>query len=89
MSKPYIVYDGNGNPTNGKYPPDREKYGEEFCGYRSEAEKVLFYDFAVMSMDVSFLHDGTRCFFYVHNTPATAYNATRKEIVAEYQNELV
>ena len=88
MNWSYIINDVNGNPINGKYPPNKEKYGEEFGGYGSEAEKILFHDFAVMSMDVSFLHDGTRYFLYVHNTPATAYDATRKEIVAEYQNEL-
>ena len=88
MNRSYIINDVNGNLLNGKYPPNKELYGEEFGGYSSEAEKTLFHDFAVMSMDVSFLHDGTRYFLYVHNTPATAYNATRKEIVAEYQNEL-
>jgi hypothetical protein len=59
MSKPYIVYGGNGNPINGKYPPDREKYGEEFCGYRSEAEKVLFHDFAVLSSDFYIFYNDT------------------------------
>lgn len=88
MNRSYIINDVNGNPINGKYPPNKEMYGEEFGGYGSEAEKILFHNFAVMSMDVSFLHDGTRYFLYVHNTPATAYNATLKEIVAEYQNEL-
>ena len=88
MNKSYIINDANGNPMNGKYPPNKELYGEEFGGYKNRNEKVLFHDFAVMSMDVSFLNDGTRYFLYVHNTPATVYNAECKEIIAEYPSEL-
>lgn len=64
MSKPYIVYDGNGNPINGKYPPEKEKYGDEFGGYNSEAEKILFYDFAVLSSDLYIFYNDT---FYIVN----------------------
>lgn len=63
MNRSYIINDVNGNPINEKYPPNKDIYGDEFGGYRSEAEKILFHDFAVMSMDVSFLHDGTKYFF--------------------------
>ena len=30
MNKPYIIYDEKGDPVNGKYPPNKEMYGEEF-----------------------------------------------------------
>ena len=40
-------------------------YGEEFGAYNSEAEKVLFHDFAAMSMVVSFMYNGAKYYFYV------------------------
>ena len=55
MNKSYIIYDEKGDPVNGKYPPNKEMFGEEFGGYGSEAEKIPFHDFAVMSMGVSFM----------------------------------
>ena len=36
MSKPYIINDANGNPINAKYPPNREKYGDLYEGYKTE-----------------------------------------------------
>ena len=88
MSKPYIVYGGNGNPTNGKYPPDREKYGEEFCGYRSEAEKVLFHDFAVLSSDFYIFYNDT---FYSVNKEAdsikVSWNAFLSDSKVVYNEE--
>ena len=52
MNKPYIIYDEKGDLVNGKCPPYKEVYGEEFGAYKSEAEKILFHDFAVMSSDL-------------------------------------
>lgn len=49
MNGSYIINEVNGNPINGKYPPNKEMYGEEFGGYKSEAEKILFHSFAVLS----------------------------------------
>lgn len=88
MNNTYIINDVNGNPMNAKYPPNKEFYGEKFSGYKSQNEKILFHDFVVMSKDVSFMHNGTRYYFYVHNTTAIAYNVERKEKIAEYPNEL-
>ena len=48
MSKPYIINDANGNPINGKYPPNREKYGDLYEGYKTWAEEVLFHRFGVL-----------------------------------------
>lgn len=88
MNNTYIINDVNGNPMNAKYPPNKEFYGEKFSGYKSQNEKILFHDFVVMSKDVSFMHNGTRYYFYVHNTTAIAYNVELKEKIAEYPNEL-
>lgn len=58
MNKPYIINDANGNPINGKYPPNREKYGDLYDGYKNKAEGVLFYDFGIHGYDVSFKYKG-------------------------------
>ena len=65
MNKSYIIYDEKGDPVNGKYPPNKKMYGEEFGAYNSEAEKILFHDFAAMSMVVSFMYNGAKYYFYV------------------------
>lgn len=88
MNRPYIINDAEGNPINAKYPPDKELYGDEFNGYKNRTEEVLFYEFMVLEKDVSFTYNGVKYYFYKHNTLATVYNATKKEIIAEYPNEL-
>ena len=70
MNWSYIINDVNGNPINGKYPPNKEMYGEEFGGYGSEAEKILFHDFAVMSSDFYIFYNDT---FYSVNKEADFY----------------
>ena len=87
MNKPYIINDANGNPINGKYPPNRELYGDEFGGYKNRIEEILFYEFLVLNKDISFTYNGVKYYFYSHNTPATAYNANIKEVIKEYSNE--
>lgn len=88
MNRPYIVNDEKGNPMNSKYPPDREKYGDKFGGYKSETEKLLFHDFVVMKKDLSFIFNGTKYYFYEHNTPAIAYNASSREAIAKYPSKM-
>ena len=41
MSRLYIINDANGYPINGKYPPNREKYGDLYEGYKTWAEEAL------------------------------------------------
>lgn len=54
----FIIEDENGFPINGKYPPNKKKYGNGYDGYRTLAEEVLFYDFGVMCYDVVFKYKG-------------------------------
>ena len=61
MNKSYIIYDEKGDLVNGKYPPNKEIYGDEFGGYKSEAEKILFHDFAVLSSDFYIFYNDTFC----------------------------
>ncbi len=54
----YIALDLCGYRYNSKYPPNEDKYGTHYRGYKNNAEEVLFYDFAVQFYDVSFKYDG-------------------------------
>lgn len=54
MNRSYIINDVNGNPINEKYPPNREKYGEMYEGYKNWAEEVLFHRFGILCYDVCF-----------------------------------
>ena len=62
MSKPYIINDANGNPINAKYPPNREKYGDLYEGYKTWAEEVLFHRFGVLCYDVCFTYKNKEYF---------------------------
>lgn len=88
MNESYIINDADGKPVNAKYPPNKEIYGEEFGGYKNSNAKIIFHDFVVLSKDVSFVYNGVEYYFYLHNTPATVYNANLKEIIGEYSNRL-
>ncbi|MBQ8336999.1 MAG: hypothetical protein IJY44_05665 [Bacteroidaceae bacterium] len=88
MNRPYIINDENGNPINGKYPPDKELYGEEFGGYKNEAEKILFHDFAVSFKDIAFVYNNARYYFYRHKDLVKVYHAYIKKSIEEYRNEL-
>ena len=87
MNKPYIINDASGNPINGKYPPNRELYGDGFSGYKNRTEEILFYKYLVLKKDVSFTYNGVKYYLYSHNTSAIAYNANTKKIIEEYENE--
>ena len=54
----YIALDLCGYRYNKKYPPNKERFGESYGGYKNNAEEVLFYDFAVQFYDVSFKYKG-------------------------------
>lgn len=88
MNKSYIIYDEKGDPVNGKYPPNKEMYGEEFGAYKSEAEKILFHDFAVMSSDFNIFYNNT---FYSVNKEAdsitVSWNAFLPDSKVVYNEE--
>lgn len=88
MNRSYIINDVNGNPINEKYPPNKDIYGDEFGGYRSEAEKVLFHDFAVLSSDFYIFYNDT---FYSVNKEAdsikVSWNAFLSDSKVVYNEE--
>lgn len=66
----YVGYDLYGYPFNSKYPPNKEKYGNEFEGYSTKAEGVLLYDFCIMGYDVEFSYNGKE--YYLLNSDVAA-----------------
>ena len=88
MNRSYIINDVNGNPINGKYPPNKELYGEEFGGYRSEAEKIMFHDFAVLSFDFYIFYKNT--FYFVNkenDSIKVSWNAFLPDSKVVYKEE--
>jgi YHS domain-containing protein len=63
MSYEYIHTDLAGYPFNSKYPPNTEKYGSLYHGYRNSAEETFFYDFAVQRYDLRFSYQGKNYYF--------------------------
>ena len=55
---PHLALDKEGFPYNCKYPPNKEKFGDLYDGYKNKAEGVLFYDFGIQGYDVSFKYKG-------------------------------
>ena len=88
MNKSYIIYNEKGDLVNGKYPPNKEMYGDEFGAYKSEAEKILFHDFAVMSSDFYIFYNNT---FYSVNKEAdsitVSWNAFLPDSKVVYNEE--
>ena len=56
--KDYLKKDFAGYWYNAKYPPNKEKYGVAYEGYKNNAAQILFYEFAVQNYDVFFKYKG-------------------------------
>ena len=63
MAFDYIKDDLAGYPFNSKYPPDYEKNGESYHGYRNNSEETFLYEFAVQRYDLRFTYKGKSYYF--------------------------
>ena len=88
MSKPYIINDANGNPINAKYPPNREKYGDLYEGYKTWAEEVLFHRFGVLCYDVCFTYKNKEYFLLKEQNYAAVCDEHFTEEYEVYANEM-
>lgn len=88
MNKPYIINDANGYPINGKYPPNREKYGDLYDGYKNWAEEVLFHRFAVLCYDVCFTYKNKEYFLLKEPDHAAVCDEHFTEEYEIYANEM-
>lgn len=52
----FVGHDLFGNEYNCKYPPNREKYGNDFEGYASPNQLTFFYDFCIQQYGVAFYY---------------------------------
>ncbi len=50
-------------PTNTEFPPDFEKYGTKYNGYKNDPQEQIFYDFATIGYDIEVHYKGKRYFF--------------------------
>ena len=71
-----------------KYLPNKEKYGEEYGGYRNKTEEIIFNKFAATSNDVSFIYNNIKYYIYKRNNVVKVYNTNLKEVIKEYPNEI-
>lgn len=88
MNRSYIINDVNDDIVNAEYPPNKDRYGEEFGGYKNRTERMMFYEFAVKLKDISLIYNGIKYYLYRHNDVVKVYDASNKEDIAEYSNEL-
>ena len=54
----YIRLDLTGYPFNAQYPPNYNKNGGLYHGYRNNTEETFFYDFTVQRYDLRFSLNG-------------------------------
>ncbi len=50
----FIGHDLFGNEYNRKYPPDRDKNGNDFEGYETPNQLTFYYDFCIQQYGVAF-----------------------------------
>lgn len=59
----YRKKDLAGYPYNAKYPPNYERNGGLYHGYKNNSEETFYYDFAVQRYDLRFSYDGKEYYF--------------------------
>ena len=52
----FVGYDLFGYEYNSKYPPNVERYGNEYRGYATGNQLVFFYDFCILQYGVAFYY---------------------------------
>ena len=80
MNKP-LINNIASKSISPKYLPNKEKYGEEYSGYRNKTEEIIFNKFAATSNDVSFIYNNTKYYIYKRDNIVKVYNANIKEVI--------
>lgn len=57
-NNPDLAQDMFGYWYNAKYPPRPDLYGNKYDGYKTDAQSVFFYTFAVQQYDIAFTFKG-------------------------------
>ena len=53
----YVGHDLFGYEYNCKYPPSKEKYGNNYGGYETPNQETFFYDFCILQYGVVFSYE--------------------------------
>lgn len=83
----FVGYDLLGFPFNKKYPPNKNKYGEDFYGYPTKGEGVLLYDFCIMGYDVEFSYKGNT-YYLLNDGEGILSNKTFSERKEEFPSPM-
>ncbi len=66
----YVGRDLFGNPYNKEFPPNQEKYGNRYGGYKNANREALFYDFAIVHYDIQFEYEKESYYLLIEPTHA-------------------
>lgn len=84
----YIGRDLAGYPYNTKYPPNIEKNGAKYGGYKTAQEETFFYDFAVQNYDVRFKYEGVDYYLITREDYCALANSSLKKEYECFSNAL-
>lgn len=84
----YIGTDLMGYPFNQKYPPDTQKYGTHYSGYRTAQQECFFQDFAVQNYDVRFKCRGVDYYIVNWDDCCARTDETLKIVYEKFPNPI-
>jgi hypothetical protein len=91
MAKKDTVLGPDGYYQNAKYSPDYQKYGRDNGGYKTDAEREIFYYFAVQGYDLKFEYNGRPYYFLAEPdyVALTDENFSKDILVFDSANEMI
>ena len=83
-----------GHYYNKKYPPQTEKYGNQYLGYPNWNQEVFYFEFAVQGYDVEFKYNGKTYYLmadseYYCTCPDNRFTPDESSIYFKNGNELI
>lgn len=87
----YIGRDLAGFRYNRKYPPNSDKYGFSYLGYKNWNREVFFFEFAVQGYDISFMYKGNIYYIMCLKDGAARCSVPFNNIIEKYSspNQLI
>lgn len=82
----YVGHDLFGYEYNRKYPPNKEKFGNDFGGYATPNQETFFYDYCIQQYGVVFSYEGTLYETEFTDEGPIVTNLATKEIQGPFDN---
>lgn len=82
----YIGYDLFGYEYNCKYPPNKEKFGNDFGGYPTPNQETFFYDFCIQQYGVAFFYESCHYEVGFSESGPIFINKTTNEIQGPFED---